>query len=100
MDPQILDDLDTIVPERYPQVRSLLVVRHGYLVHERYWHGFDAADGQEIQSVTKSITSALVGIALGERRLQAWTRPSRSGWPPTCPSTPTRGLVRSPSGSC
>jgi CubicO group peptidase (beta-lactamase class C family) len=70
MDPQVLDDLDTIVPERYPQVRSLLVVRHGYLVYERYWQGFDAADGQELHSVTKSIISALVGIAVGEGHLQ------------------------------
>jgi CubicO group peptidase (beta-lactamase class C family) len=71
MDPAVLDDLDTQVPERYPQVRSLLVVRHGYLVYERYWHGFDAADGQELHSITKSITSALVGIALGERYLKS-----------------------------
>jgi CubicO group peptidase (beta-lactamase class C family) len=71
MDPAVLDDLDTQVPERYPQVRSLLVVRHGYLVYERYWHGFDAADGHEIHSVTKSITSALVGIALGEHKLKS-----------------------------
>jgi CubicO group peptidase (beta-lactamase class C family) len=71
MDPQVLDDLDTQVPERYPQVRSLLVVRHGYLVYEHYWQGFDAADGQEIHSVTKSITSALVGIALGQQRLKS-----------------------------
>jgi CubicO group peptidase (beta-lactamase class C family) len=70
MNPQALKELDTLVPGRHPQVRSLLVVRHGYLVYERYWQGFDAADGQEIFSVTKSVTSALVGIALGERRLQ------------------------------
>jgi CubicO group peptidase (beta-lactamase class C family) len=71
MDPQVLDDLDTQVPERYPQVRSLLVVRHGYLVYERYWHGFDAADGQELHSITKSITSALVGIAVGDHKLKS-----------------------------
>ena len=71
MDPQVLNDLDTQVPERYPQVRSLLVVRHGYLVYEHYWQGFDAADGQELYSVTKSVVSALVGIALGERRLKS-----------------------------
>jgi CubicO group peptidase (beta-lactamase class C family) len=71
MDPQVLDDLDTQVPERYPQVRSLLVVRHGYLVYERYWQGFDAADGHEIHSITKSITSALVGIALGDHYLKS-----------------------------
>jgi CubicO group peptidase (beta-lactamase class C family) len=71
MDPAVLDDLDRQVPEQYPQVRSLLVVRHGYLVYERYWQGFDAADGQEIHSVTKSVISALVGIALGEHKLRS-----------------------------
>jgi hypothetical protein len=29
MDPAALHDLDTQVPQRYPQVRSVLVVRHG-----------------------------------------------------------------------
>jgi hypothetical protein len=32
MDPAVLDGLDTQVPNNYPQVRSVLVVRHGYLV--------------------------------------------------------------------
>jgi CubicO group peptidase (beta-lactamase class C family) len=71
MDPQVLDDLDTQVPQRYPQVRSLLVVRHGYLVYERYWQGFGAADGHELHSVTKSVTSALVGIALADHKLKS-----------------------------
>jgi CubicO group peptidase (beta-lactamase class C family) len=70
MDPAVLDDLDTIVPDSYPQVRSLLVVRHGYLVYERYWQGVDVGDGHNSFSVTKSFVSALVGIALRERHLQ------------------------------
>ena len=61
-----MDDLDTQVPERYPHVRGLLVVRHGYLIYERYRQGVDAADGHNSYSVTKSMTSALVGIALGD----------------------------------
>ncbi len=71
MDPAVLDDLDTKVPAYHSQVRSLLVVRHGYLVYERSWQGFDAADGQELHSITKSIISALVGIALAERHLKS-----------------------------
>jgi CubicO group peptidase (beta-lactamase class C family) len=51
-------------------VRSVLVVRHGYLVYEHYWHGMTAADGNDVQSVTKSVVSALVGIALGEGKLK------------------------------
>jgi CubicO group peptidase (beta-lactamase class C family) len=71
MDPQVLDDLDSQVPQQYPQVRSLLVVRHGYLVYEHYWHGFGPADGQELHSVTKSIISGLVGITLGDHKLKS-----------------------------
>jgi CubicO group peptidase (beta-lactamase class C family) len=69
MDPAVLDDLDTKVPAYHAQVRSLLVVRHGYLVYERYWQGMTAADGANTYSVTKSVVSALVGIALGEGKL-------------------------------
>jgi CubicO group peptidase (beta-lactamase class C family) len=70
MDPAVLDDLDTQVPDSYPQVRSVLVVRHGYLVYERYWQGLDASDGHNAFSVTKSFTSALIGIALGDGQLK------------------------------
>jgi CubicO group peptidase (beta-lactamase class C family) len=70
MDPAVLDDLDTMVPDSYPQVRSLLVVRHGYLVYERYWQGVDASDGHNSFSATKSFVSALVGIALRDRHLK------------------------------
>jgi CubicO group peptidase (beta-lactamase class C family) len=70
MDPAILDELETMVPDSYPQVRSVLVVRHGYLVVERYWQGVDADDGQNSFSVTKSFVSALVGIALRDRHLE------------------------------
>ena len=71
MDPAVLDDLDTQVPDNYPQVRSVLVVRHGYLVVERYWQGVDASDGHNSFSVTKSFVSALVGIALRDGHLQS-----------------------------
>jgi CubicO group peptidase (beta-lactamase class C family) len=71
VDPAVLDDLDAIVPAGYPSVRSVLVVRHGYLVVERYRKGIDASDGHDVRSVTKSFVSALVGIALRDRQLQS-----------------------------
>jgi CubicO group peptidase (beta-lactamase class C family) len=70
MDPAVVGELDTKVSGSYPQVRSLLVVRHGYVVYERYWHGLDASDGHDSFSVTKSFVSALVGIALADQHLQ------------------------------
>jgi CubicO group peptidase (beta-lactamase class C family) len=71
MDPAVLDDMNTAVPNFYPQVRSVLVIRHGYLVYERYWQGFTASDGHNCASVTKSFVSALVGIALRDRHLKS-----------------------------
>jgi CubicO group peptidase (beta-lactamase class C family) len=70
MDPAVVGELDAKVPDRYPQVRSVLVVRHGYLVYERYWQGVGPSDGHDVRSVTKSVVSALVGIALRDRHLQ------------------------------
>ena len=70
MDPAVLDDLDTMVPDLHPQVRSVLVVRRGYLVYERYWQGVDASDGHDVRSATKSFVSALVGIALRDQQLR------------------------------
>jgi CubicO group peptidase (beta-lactamase class C family) len=71
MEPAVLEDLNTAVPNFYSQVRSVLVIRHGYLVYERYWHGFTASDGHDSRSVTKSFVSALVGIALRDRHLES-----------------------------
>jgi CubicO group peptidase (beta-lactamase class C family) len=70
MDPAVVGELDAKISGSYPQVRSLLIVRHGYLVYERYWHGLDASYGHDSFSVTKSITSALVGIALKDGHLR------------------------------
>jgi CubicO group peptidase (beta-lactamase class C family) len=75
MDPAVLAAIPGNISSLYPQVRSVLVVRHGYLVYERYWQGRTASDGNDVQSVTKSVVSALVGIALGEGKLKGLDQP-------------------------
>lgn len=48
----------------------LVVTQGGALIGEWYWNGFDAAKKQDnVYSVTKSVTSALVGIAADEALL-------------------------------
>ena len=47
-----------------PGVNSLIIIRHGYLVTERYFNGTQASASKTVQSVTKSITSLLAGIAI------------------------------------
>jgi CubicO group peptidase (beta-lactamase class C family) len=71
LDSAALAELDHQVGSAYPQVRSVLVIRHGYLVYEHYWHGLDKASGHDVRSVTKSFTGALVGIAIGEGKIKS-----------------------------
>jgi CubicO group peptidase (beta-lactamase class C family) len=48
----------------YPDLHSLLVIRNGRLVFEEYFHGHRADRLHTQQSVSKSFTSALIGIAI------------------------------------
>jgi CubicO group peptidase (beta-lactamase class C family) len=49
---------------REPGLRSLLVVRNGLLVGECYYGGASSDELQPLNSITKSVTSVLVGQAL------------------------------------
>jgi CubicO group peptidase (beta-lactamase class C family) len=48
---------------------AFLVIRHGRLIYERYWDGYDSARLSGSFSAAKSIISLLIGIALDERRI-------------------------------
>ena len=52
-----------------PRILSLLVVRHGRLVAEEYYHGDGPDSLNDVRSVTKSVVSTLIGIAEGQGRL-------------------------------
>ena len=47
-------------------LNSLLIMKNGYLITEAYYHDFNADMPHFQASVTKSITAALVGIAIEE----------------------------------
>ena len=50
-------------------ITSLLVARHGKLAVERYFGGTHPGDRVPVFSITKSVTSALVGLAIADGRL-------------------------------
>ena len=52
--------------ERCPKLDCLLIVRHGALVVEEYFNNGHATRIHILQSVTKSFTSALVGMAIAK----------------------------------
>ena len=52
----------------FKKIGSVLVARHGKLVYEANFEG-DATTLRDTRSATKSITDALMGIAIGEKKL-------------------------------
>jgi CubicO group peptidase (beta-lactamase class C family) len=69
MDEGVLDDLSRrLHAGEYGAVTSILVVRNGRLVFEDY-HGAARESAHTMQSVTKSVTSLLAGIAIDQGRL-------------------------------
>ena len=57
-----------------PRLRSLLVSVDGQLVEEHYYHGATASRLANVKSVSKSIISLLVGIAIDRDILSTSTR--------------------------
>jgi CubicO group peptidase (beta-lactamase class C family) len=79
---------DAISDGEYPNIHSVLVAKDGKLVYEKYFPGKDEILGEsigvvnhhvdtlhDVRSVTKSIVSACVGIALSEGKIKRIEQP-------------------------
>jgi CubicO group peptidase (beta-lactamase class C family) len=63
LDEAALAGLRSQIEQELPFLDSLLIVKDGYLVCEEYFNGYDAERLHPVHSVTKSVMSALFGIA-------------------------------------
>lgn len=61
--------------QRNRGIHSLLIVRNGYVVLDAYFYPYDEKDLHDIASVTKSLTSALVGMAIDQGKIKAVNQP-------------------------
>jgi len=76
LDPEVLVEMEALIEAgEYGAISSLLVLRHGTLVYERYSDSWDFTDLHRIYSVTKSVTSLLMGIAHDEGSIPALGTP-------------------------
>ena len=69
MDAARLEDVAAYCEEH--GCRAVVIVRHGRIAWERYWGGWDENSTDNSWSMAKSITSALVGIAIGEGKIES-----------------------------
>ena len=59
--------VEEIANETHKNVDSVLLIRKGKLVLEEYFYQFDRNKPHQLRSATKSVVSALVGIALDKK---------------------------------
>ena len=64
-----------------PRLHSLLVSHRGTLVLERYLNGRRAAQHANVKSVSKSVISALVGIAIEQKHIPSIREPISTYFP-------------------
>jgi CubicO group peptidase (beta-lactamase class C family) len=80
--PGPLDEARIVAASReLPRLRSLLVSRRGTLIFEKYFHGATAARAANVKSASKSVISALVGIAIDRRLIPNVHQPISSYFP-------------------
>lgn len=71
MNAKLLSGLDSAIsgdstPGRFDTIRGIVVVKDGYIAHERCFGGAVPDDARHVASATKSIVSALIGIAVDQ----------------------------------
>ncbi|MBP7691913.1 MAG: serine hydrolase [Anaerolineales bacterium] len=69
LDAGALAQIPALAADKLPYLDSVLIIRNGYLVHEAYFNGYDAAALHDVASVTKSWTSAIIGRARADGHL-------------------------------
>lgn len=83
MDASKLALVDREIFAKFPNVLSMLIVRDGSIVYERYYRSIGPDDAVSVMSVNKSILSALIGIALNKGKLSSLDRPVLDFFPET-----------------
>lgn len=72
MDSTILDRISGYIKDSGFEVNSVIVIRHGYIVYEKYFRApWDKDKIHNIYSCTKSIMSSLVGIAIQQSKIKS-----------------------------
>ncbi len=66
MDSSILKDMDKHIVKDMSQITSIMVLRKGSIVFEKYYRGNEQSL-RDLKSATKSVLSSLIGIAIRER---------------------------------
>ena len=74
IDSELLAEMLQKIKEEDLKIRSIIIVRNGRLVLESYVHPYNENVMHDVKSVSKSIISSIVGIALKEKIIESLNR--------------------------
>jgi CubicO group peptidase (beta-lactamase class C family) len=63
--------LEDVIRKEYANIAGIVALKNGEIAYESYFGEFTAEDSLHVFSVTKSISSALVGIAVGRGLIES-----------------------------
>jgi CubicO group peptidase (beta-lactamase class C family) len=86
---QLLEDAHTLAP-----LRTVLVARHGKVIGEQAYHGASLTRATNIKSASKTVVSALVGIAIDRGVLEGVDQPIAPLLKGDLPPTPDPRLAQ------
>jgi CubicO group peptidase (beta-lactamase class C family) len=66
MDQTKMKELEQTISREYGNIVGIVVQQNGLTCFEQYFNGYTASDAFHVFSVTKSVFSALIGIAIGK----------------------------------
>jgi CubicO group peptidase (beta-lactamase class C family) len=72
---ELLRLLDSIQAEKLVNTHSVLIAKDHKLVFEKYFQGFNARIPHDLRSASKSISSAMIGIAIADNLLEGVEEP-------------------------
>jgi CubicO group peptidase (beta-lactamase class C family) len=81
MQSQMLADMLEVIEKNSYNVDSVLIIRNGYIVLDAYFYPFSKGQKHPIHSCTKSIMSALIGIAIEKGFIKSVDQPVKDFFP-------------------
>jgi len=61
-----ISELDRCIKSQYKNINGIVIVKNGSIAYENYYNGYKESNVHHVASVTKSVVSALVGIAIDQ----------------------------------
>jgi len=77
-----ISDFETMITLEYSNIAGIVVFREGQKIYERYFDGYTSGDPLHIASVTKSIISTLIGIAIDKGYIKSINQKVLDFFPP------------------